>query len=86
MATYNHSNATKVMVSTRLEWTNPGIPQQVLVVEANIPLSEKIAGFDATKLASLLDFVLETMKKVEAEKAEIYPLSEPGVCYIVPRN
>jgi hypothetical protein len=86
MTTYNHPNATKVIVSTRLEWPNPGIPHRVLVVEANIPLSEKIVGYDSVKLGSLIDFVLETMEKVQAEKAEIYPLSEPDVSYMVPRN
>ena len=86
MTTYNHPNATKVIVSTRLEWPNPGIPHRVLVVEANIPLSEKIRGYDSAKLGSLIDFVSETMEKVEAETAEIYPLSEPDVGYMVPRN
>ena len=86
MMTYNHPNVTKVIVSTRLEWPNPGIPQRVLVVEANIPLSEKIGGYDAAKLGNLLDFVWETMDKVEAEKAEVYPLSEPDVGYMVARN
>lgn len=42
MITYNHPNATKVIVSTRLKWPDPGIPHRVLVVEANIPLSEKM--------------------------------------------
>jgi hypothetical protein len=42
--------------------------------------------FDSAKLGSLIDFVLETMEKVQAEKAEIYPLSEPDVSYMVPRN
>jgi hypothetical protein len=41
MTTYNHPNATTVIVSTRLKWPNPGIPHRVLVVEANIPLSDK---------------------------------------------
>ena len=83
MTTYKHPNAASVIVSTRLEWPNPGIPQCVLVVEATIPLSDKIAGYDATKLESLIDFVLETMKNVQAEEAEIYPLNEPGVRYMV---
>jgi hypothetical protein len=86
MTTYNHPNATKVIVSTRLNWPNPGIPQCVLVVETNIPISEKIEGFDSTKLGSLIDFVSETMEKVQAETAEIYPLSEPDVRYMLPRN
>jgi hypothetical protein len=86
MTTYSHPNATKVIVSTRLQWPHPGVPQCVLVVEANIPLSEKIAGYDSAKLGNLIDFVLETMDKVQAEKAEIYPLSEPDVGYMIPRN
>jgi hypothetical protein len=56
------------------------------VVEANIPLSEKIVGYDSAKLRSLIDFVFETMEKIQAEKAEIYPLGEPDVGYMVPRN
>ena len=36
MATYTHPNASKVIVSTRLETPHPGIPYRVLVVEANI--------------------------------------------------
>ena len=83
MTTYKHPNAASVIVSTRLESPNPGIPQCVLVVEATIPLSDKIAGYDATKLESLIDFVLETMKNVQAKEAEIYPLSEPGIRYMV---
>ena len=71
MTTYKHPNADSVIVSTRLEWPNPGIPQCVLVVEATIPLSDKIAGYDAIKLESLIDFVLETMKNVQAKEAEI---------------
>jgi hypothetical protein len=73
-ATYTHPNASKVIVSARLETPHPGIPYRVLVVEANIPLSEDIEGYDSAKLGSLLDFVSDTMKKVQAEKAEIiYP-------------
>jgi hypothetical protein len=83
MTTYKHPNAASVIVSTRVEWPNPGIPQCVLVVEATIPLSDKIAGYDATKLESLIGYVSETMKNVQAEEAEIYPLSEPGVRYMV---
>jgi hypothetical protein len=83
MTTYKHPNAASVIVSTRLESPNPGIPRCVLVVEATIPLSDKIAGYDATELQSLIDFVLETMENVQAKEAEIYPLSEPGICYIV---
>jgi hypothetical protein len=76
MTTYNHPNASKVIISTRLETPSPGIPYKVLVVEANIPLSEGIEGYDCAKLASLLDFVSITMDKVQADKAEIiYPLS-----------
>src|SRR5271166_6316689 len=86
MTTYNHPNATKVIVSTRLEWPNPGIPHRVLVIEANIPVSENIAGYDAAKLGSLIDFVVETMEQVQAETAEVYPLSEPDVGYMVPRS
>jgi hypothetical protein len=86
MTTYSHPNATKVIVSTRLEWPNPGIPQRVLVVEANIPMSENIVGYDSAKLGNLIDFVVDTMEKVQAETAEIYPLSEPDVGYMLPRN
>lgn len=86
MTSYTHPNATKVIVSTRLEWPNSGIPYTVLVVEANVPVSEKVPGYDAAKLKSSIDFVLATMDKVEAERAEIYPLSEGGVNYVVPRN
>jgi hypothetical protein len=77
MTTYTHPNASKVIVSTRLETPNPGIPYRVLVVEANIPLSERLEGYDQAKLGSLLDFVSETMGKLQADKAEIiYPLSD----------
>jgi hypothetical protein len=86
MTTYTHPNATKVIVSTRLEWPNPGIPYCVLVIETNTPISEKIVGYDPAKLESLMDFVGETMEKVQAEKAEIYPLSEPDVGYLLARN
>jgi hypothetical protein len=56
---------------------NPGIPYRVLVVEANIPLSEGLEGYDQAKLGSLLDFVSETMGKLQADKAEIiYPLND----------
>lgn len=76
MPTYAHPYASKVIVSTRLETPNPGIPYTVLVVEANIPLSEESEGYDAAKLRRLLDFVSDTIRKVHAEKAEIiYPLS-----------
>jgi hypothetical protein len=40
-------------------------------------------GYNSAKLESLIEFVLETMRKVEAETAEIYPLSEPDVSYEV---
>lgn len=86
MTTYNHPNATKVIVSTRLEWPDPGIPYRVVVVQINIPMSEKVIGYDATRLESLIDFVSETMEKEKAERAEIYPLSEPDVGYMLPRN
>ena len=56
------------------------------MVEVNIPVSAKIVGYDSVKLRSLIDFVLETMETVQAENAEIYPLSEPDVGYMVPRN
>jgi len=65
---------------------DPGIPYRVVVVEINIPMSEKIIGYDATRLESLIDFVSETMEKEKAERAEIYPLSEPDVVYMLPRN
>jgi hypothetical protein len=86
MTTYKHSYANKVIISTRLQWPNPGTPQCILVIEANIPLSEKIEGYDSIKLGSLIDFVLETMEKAQAEKAEVYPISEPDVSYVVSRD
>ena len=52
----------------------------------NLIIPEKIAGYDSAQLRSLIDFVLKTMEEVQAKKAEIYPLSEPEVGYIVPRN
>src|SRR5260370_22898291 len=86
MKTYNQPNATKVIVSTRLKWPNPGIPQTILVIEANIPFSENAAGYDAAKVGSLIDFALDTMEELQTEMAEIHPLSEPNVSYMVPRN
>jgi hypothetical protein len=77
MTIYTHPNASKVIISMRLETPNRGIPYKILVVEANIPLSEENEGYDAVKLGSLLDFVWETIQKVHAEKAEIiYPPSD----------
>lgn len=77
MTVYRHPHANKVIVSVKLDTPNPGIPQTVLVIEANIPLTEQIEGYDPAKFGSLLDFARETMSKVDAEKVEIiYPLSD----------
>ena len=83
MTTYKHPNADSVIVSTRLESPNPGIPQCVLVVEATIPLSDKIAGYDATKIERLDRFCIGNHEKRASQEAEIYPLSEPGIRYMV---
>src|SRR5260221_14140700 len=77
MTVYNHLHANKVVVSTRLETPTPGIPYTVLWIEANIPLTEQMDGYDSTQLASLLDFATATMNEVHAEKVEIvYPFSD----------
>lgn len=69
---YTHPYASKVIVSTRLETPIPGIPYKVIIVEANIPLSKGTAGYDPTKLKSLLNFVSEMTEKMQAERAEIF--------------
>jgi hypothetical protein len=48
MTIYTHPNASKVIISMRLETPNRGIPYNILVVEANIPLSEENEGYDAS--------------------------------------
>jgi hypothetical protein len=86
MKVFNHPHATKVILSTRIKWPNPGVVERVLVLEANIPLSEKIAGYDPAKVGSLIDFACATMEELQTEKAEIFPLTEPDVGYIVSRD
>jgi hypothetical protein len=86
MKIYANQHANKVIVSTRLQYPDPGIPERVLVIEANIPLSENIEGFDSAKVGNLIDFAWATMEELQTAKAEIFPLAEPNVGYIVSRD
>ena len=86
MKTYKHPNAISVILSTRLKWPDPGIPERVLVIEANIPFSEEMDGYDSTKVGNLIDFAHETMEELQTEKAEIFPLAEPNVGYLISRD
>ena len=52
--------------------------RRVLVVETDIPLTEKHKGYDPEQFASFVDMVREAMEEVEAEKAEIYPIDGGG--------
>jgi hypothetical protein len=73
----NYPGVSKVIVSTRLDLPDPNV-HRVLVVETDIPLTEKHEGYDPDQFASFVDVVREAMDEVEAEKAEIYPVNGGG--------
>jgi hypothetical protein len=68
----NYPGVTKVIVSTRLKLPDPNV-HRVLVVETDIPLTEKHEGYDPDQFAMFVEVVRAAMDEVEAEKAEIHP-------------
>jgi hypothetical protein len=86
MKIYTNQHANKVIVSTRFQYPDPGVPERVLVIEANIPLSGDVEGYDSAKAGNLLDFAWATMEELQTAKVEIFPLTEPNVGYIVSRD
>lgn len=77
MTLSNYPGVTKVIVSTRLALPDRNV-HRVLVVETDIPLSEKHEGYNPKQFASFADAVRQEMDEVEAEKAEIYPVNGCG--------
>jgi len=73
----NYPGVSKVIISTRIALPDPNV-HRVLVVETDIPLTEKHEGYDPDQFEMFVCVVRKAMDEVEAEKAEIYPATGCG--------
>jgi hypothetical protein len=59
-----------VIVRTSLELPDPNL-HCVLVVETDMPMTEKDEGYDPKEFGAFVDAVTDAMNRIGAEKAEI---------------